>query len=60
MIIYERNDTDHDHCAISGATYHSTAYAISIRFLMFHMKHIERRTQNGEIQTISQIEFWYT
>lgn len=45
----EGNDSDYAYIALGGAIYSSTASSVSIRFLMFHMKHIERRTQNGEI-----------
>lgn len=54
----ERNITNYISVASGGAINHSTAYALSIRFLMFHVKHIERRTHNGIIQTIGQTQFW--
>lgn len=54
----ERNITNYISIDFGSVINHSTAYALFVRFLMFHVKHIERRSHNGIIQTIGQTQFW--
>lgn len=53
----EGNDSDYAYIAVGSAIYSSTASTLSIRFLMFHMKHIERRTQMAKFKPSAKLSF---